>query len=58
MAFDIKLVFVTVSLIVLSYNIEVDSSVDEYSIKACQKYRITQRELFYFVTYPEIVDKV
>lgn len=56
---DIKLAFLTVAAAVLSYNTEVSRrDSDNFSAVACQKFPIKQKELYHFVTFPDIADKV
>lgn len=56
---DVKLAFLTVAAAALSYHTEIGrDAADSYSAVACQKFPVRQQELYHFVTFPDIADKV
>ena len=56
---DIKIVFLTIAAAALSYNVEVsNNNTDHFSAVACQKFPVKQKELYHFVTFPDIAEKV
>lgn len=55
---DIKIVFLTITILGISYHAEVCDSSDEFSVFVCKKFCVKQKELYHFVTFPDIVDRV
>lgn len=56
---DIKIAFLLISSTVLCYNIEIDkNNFDNYSVIVCKTFPIAQKDLYHFVTFPDMVDKV
>lgn len=55
---DIKIVFLTITFLCISYHAEVCDSSDEFSVFVCKKFCVKQKELYHFVTFPDMVDRV
>lgn len=56
---DIKIVFLVVASVILLYNVEIgNNSVDNFSVTLCQQFSVQQRDLYQFVTFSDMVDKV
>lgn len=56
---DVKIAFLILSAVALFYTIEVDKyNANNFSTVVCQKFPVKQKELYHFVTFPEMVGKV
>lgn len=56
---DVKISFLIIASTVLCYHIEIDyKNFDNFSVIVCKKFPVAQNDLYNFVTFPDMVDKV
>lgn len=56
---NMKLAFVALAAIALVSEVQINfDDVDKFAAIACHRFNVTRRELYEFVTLPEMVDKV
>lgn len=56
---DIKIVFLAAAAVILSYSVEIgNNSADNFSVILCQQFSVQQKDLYQFVTFSDMVDKV